>query len=71
MSRYFGTVLAINTFQIVLFNNGIIGCFEKKPDKPVLNIFAETVLASAVQKDIGLTDLLRFTAMLFPDIEDM
>ncbi|HHU48661.1 MAG: TetR/AcrR family transcriptional regulator [Caldicoprobacterales bacterium] len=44
--------------------------FEKKLDKSVVNILAETVLASAVQKDIGLTDLLRFTAMLIPNIED-
>lgn len=44
--------------------------FERRIDRAIIDIFAETVLASAVQNDIGLADLLRFTAMLFPNIED-
>jgi AcrR family transcriptional regulator len=56
--------------QIADILNKMLLRFGKKLDKSVVNIFAETVLASAVQKDIGMTDLLRFTAMLFPNIED-
>jgi len=56
--------------QIADILNKMLLRFEKKLDKSVVNIFAETALASAVQKDIGLTDLLRFTAMLFPNKEE-
>lgn len=56
--------------QIADILNKMLLRFEIKIEKPVVDIFAETVLASTVQKDIGLADLLRFTAMLFPGMED-
>lgn len=56
--------------QIADILNKMLLRFGKKHDKSFVNIFAETVLASAGQKDIALTDLLRFTAKLFPNIDD-
>jgi len=40
--------------------------FNIKEDMSVVSIFAEAILASAVQKDIDLPSLLKFTSLLFP-----
>ncbi len=53
-----------------ILSNLLLRFANGKKALPVIHIFAETILASAVQKDIDLASLLQFTSLLFPQAAD-
>jgi len=52
--------------QIADLLNNLLLRLNRRVPLPVVSIFAESVLATSVQKDIDLQALLQFTSMLFP-----